>query len=71
MEETHYIPPKLHLLFKFICRLAEVDPEEKKQERLEKFFKNEVVWEVFVPLTSRKASKSQKRIFARQMDKPG
>ena len=45
VEETHYIPPKLHSYIAFICRLAEVDPEEKKQERLDKFFKNEVVWE--------------------------
>ena len=43
VEETRYIPPKLHLLSVFMGRLAEVDPEEKKQERLEKFFKNEVV----------------------------
>ena len=41
--EERYIPPQWDYRFFVMYRFAEVDPEEKKQERLSKFFQNEVV----------------------------
>ena len=46
--ETAYIPPVSLLSLQFNCSFAEVDPEEKKKERLNKFYDNEVVLGVWV-----------------------
>ena len=48
--EERYIPPQWDSSCIITNRFAEVDPEEKKQERLTKFFQNEVVGEVNVVL---------------------